>query len=273
MQSELKTNDSGVISGTSVTPTYSPTHSPTHSPTYVARRADVEEYFDRTAADAWAKLTSTAPVGRIRSTVRAGRDEMRDLLLQWLPQDLRGKRVLDAGCGTGALAIIAAARGAQVIAVDLSPTLIDLAITRLPSTIKNLALPHNNLSPFEPGVLFKSGDLLDPSYGTFDYVVSMDCLIHYSLDDTISVLNNLGQRTRCSMLFTMAPGNLLVNSLLAIGQLFPRGNRSPAIQAIVPSKLFERIGASKTLIHWKVTQTQRVKRGFYTSQAVEMVKS
>ena len=107
MPSEFKTSDSGVISAAGVSGTYSPTY----SQTYKARRADVEEYFDRTAADAWAKLTSTAPVGRIRSTVRAGRDEMRDLLLQWLPQDLRGKRVLDAGCGTGALAIIAAARG------------------------------------------------------------------------------------------------------------------------------------------------------------------
>lgn len=265
MQSELKTNSSGVTAGAG--------DSATCTATYAQRRANVEEYFDRTAADAWAKLTSTAPVGRIRSTVRAGRDEMRELLLKWLPQDLRGKRILDAGCGTGAIAIIAAARGAQVIAVDLSPTLINLAVTRLPSNIKNLALSEGSLSTVEPGVLFKAGDLLDPSYGTFDYVVSMDCLIHYSLDDTISVLNNLGQRTRCGMLFTMAPGNFFVNSLLAIGQLFPRADRSPAIQAIVPSKLFDRIAASKPLSHWKVTQTQRVKRGFYTSQAVEMISS
>ena len=266
MQSELKTNDSGAHAGAAVIT------NPVTA-TYAARRANVEEYFDRTAADAWAKLTSTAPVGRIRSTVRAGRDEMRALLLDWLPQDLHGKRVLDAGCGTGALAIIAAARGAQVIAVDLSPTLIDLAVTRLPSGIKNLALASNKGSQFEAGVLFKAGDLLDPSYGSFDYVVSMDCLIHYSLDDTIDVLNNLGQRTRRGMLFTMAPGNLFVNSLLAIGQMFPRGDRSPAIQAIVPNKLFARIAASKPLNAWKVTQTQRVKRGFYTSQAVEMTKS
>lgn len=261
MQSELKTSDSGASVSAEVTATYA------------ARRANVEEYFDRTAADAWAKLTSTAPVGRIRSTVRAGRDEMRTLLANWLPQDLRGKRVLDAGCGTGALAIIAAGRGAQVIAVDLSPTLIDLAVTRLPSDIKNLSFTQNNAAPFEAGVLFKAGDLLDPSYGSFDYVVSMDCLIHYSLDDTINVLNNLGQRTRSGMLFTMAPGNLFVNSLLAIGQMFPRGDRSPAIQAIVPNKLFERIAASPPLSAWKVTQTQRVKRGFYTSQAVEMIRS
>ena len=241
--------------------------------TYAARRANVEEYFDRTAADAWAKLTSTAPVGRIRSTVRAGRDEMRNLLLGWLPADLRGKRILDAGCGTGALAIIAAQRGAQVIAVDLSPTLIDLAVTRLPSDVTNLASVANELDPLQSGVLFKAGDLLDPNYGSFDYVVSMDCLIHYSLADTINVLNHLGQRTRSGMLFTMAPGNLWLNAALAVGQMFPRGNRSPAIQAIIPNTLFSAIAASPDLAGWTVKQTQRVQRGFYTSQAVEMIQS
>jgi hypothetical protein len=44
---------------------------------YTQRRSEIETYFDRTAADAWARLTSNAPVSRIRQTVRAGRDEMR----------------------------------------------------------------------------------------------------------------------------------------------------------------------------------------------------
>ncbi len=85
------------------------------------------QYFDRTAVDAWKRLTSDAPVNRIRATVRAGRDEMRNTMLSWLPDDLRGKRVLDAGCGTGALSVEAARRGAHVIAIDLSPTLVEHA--------------------------------------------------------------------------------------------------------------------------------------------------
>ena len=48
------------------------------------RRSEIEHYFDRTAVAAWEKLTSDAPVGRIRQTVRAGRDEMRATLLSWL---------------------------------------------------------------------------------------------------------------------------------------------------------------------------------------------
>ena len=68
------------------------------------RRSELETYFDRTAAKAWEVLTSNAPVGRIRATVRRGRDQMRNNLLSWLPEDMSGLRLLDAGCGTGALA-------------------------------------------------------------------------------------------------------------------------------------------------------------------------
>ena len=76
--------------------------------TYEQRRGQIEHYFDRTAVAAWEKLTSDAPVGRIRASVRAGRDQMRATLVSWLGQDLKGKRILDAGCGTGALAVEAA---------------------------------------------------------------------------------------------------------------------------------------------------------------------
>lgn len=95
--------------------------------TYLERRGELETYFDRTAVDAWERLTSDAPVGRIRATVRAGRDAMRNTLLSWLPLNMNGVRLLDAGCGTGSLSIEAARRGARVVAIDLSPTLVSVA--------------------------------------------------------------------------------------------------------------------------------------------------
>src|SRR5689334_16003087 len=54
-------------------------HAPTA--TYQNRRSELLHYFDRTAVDAWKRLTSDAPVNRIRATVRAGRDDMRNTLL------------------------------------------------------------------------------------------------------------------------------------------------------------------------------------------------
>lgn len=102
---------------------------------YEQRRSELETYFDRTAVDAWSRLTTDEPVSRIRQTVREGRDQVRSTLLNWLPADLTGRRVLDAGCGTGAFAVEAALRGAEVVAMDLSATLIELAQERLPPSL------------------------------------------------------------------------------------------------------------------------------------------
>jgi magnesium-protoporphyrin O-methyltransferase len=149
---------------------------------YQERRGQLLTYFDRTAAEAWSRLTSDAPVSGIRATVRAGRDRMRNTLLGWLPADLRGCRLLDAGCGTGALAVEAARRGAEVVAVDLSPTLVGLARERTPRDLG------------AGSVEFAVGDMLAPDLGHFDHVVAMDSLIHYRAADTVQALSGLTAR-------------------------------------------------------------------------------
>lgn len=227
---------------------------------YTERRGEIETYFDRTAVEAWARLTSDAPVGRVRATVRAGRDRMRATLLSWLPDDLRGRRLLDAGCGTGALAVEAARRGAEVLAIDLSPTLVDLARERQPV--------------FSSGgrIDFRSGDMLDAALGEFDHVVSMDSLIHYEPDDAVEVIAGLAERTRHSLLFTFAPSSPALEVFKAVGKLFPRGNRSPSIVPVAERNLQRRLDAHPRLLAWDMRRSQRVASGFYTSQAMELVR-
>ncbi|WP_239992402.1 magnesium protoporphyrin IX methyltransferase [Rhodopila globiformis] len=216
-------------------------------------------YFDRTAVDAWKRLTSDAPVNRIRATVRAGRDEMRNTLLSWLPTDLHGKRILDAGCGTGALSVEAARRGAHVVAIDLSPTLVELARERLP---KDLG---------DGSIEFHVGDLLDPTLGRFDHVVAMDSLIHYKSRDVMRVLSGLAARTDGSMVFTFAPRTTLLTLMWTVGKLFPRGDRSPAIVPVGQRKIKRRL--NKGLASWHTARTHRISRGFYISQALEVVRT
>ena len=59
--------------------------------------------------------------------------------------DVRGRRILDAGCGSGPLAAELVARGADVTGFDGSPAMIDLARRRLggtvPLTVHDLAEP------------------------------------------------------------------------------------------------------------------------------------
>jgi magnesium-protoporphyrin O-methyltransferase len=226
---------------------------------YDARRGEIEQYFDRTAADAWAKLTSDAPVSGIRATVRAGRDRMRGTLLSWLPEDLSGRRLLDAGCGTGALAIEAAARGADVMAVDVSATLVGLARERAEGR-------HG-----AGRVSFHVGDMLDPALGEFDHVVGMDSLIHYRAADVVAAVGRLATRTRRSMLFTFAPRTPMLSMMHAVGRVFPRRDRAPAIEPVSEAALRTRIAAAPALALWRVGRTARVASGFYTSQAMEVL--
>ncbi len=227
--------------------------------TYQQRRGEIETYFDRTAAEAWKRLTSDAPVGRIRATVRAGRDTMRATLLSWLPDNLAGVRLLDAGCGTGALAVEAARRGADVVAIDLAQNLIDLARERAPRDLG------------QGRITFRVGDMLDPALGRFDHVVGMDSLIHYTADDYIRVLEALAPRTAHSLLFTFAPRTAPLALMHTIGRLFPRGDRAPSLQPVAETKLRHLIAASQILRGWRPARTHRVKSGFYTSQALELV--
>jgi len=228
--------------------------------TYIARRGQLETYFDRTAVEAWSKLTSDAPVSRIRATVRAGRDRMRATLLSWLPADLTGRRLLDAGCGTGGLAVEAARRGAQVTAIDISPTLIDLARERAPRDVG-------------PGsVVFRVGDMLDPGPGRFDHVVCMDSLIHYRARDMVAALEALAGRADSTVLFTFAPRTPALSLMHAVGGLFPRGDRAPAIEPVGQAHLTRRLTDALAPTGWMCGRTERVASGFYTSQAMELVR-
>ncbi|MDZ7904469.1 MAG: magnesium protoporphyrin IX methyltransferase [Cypionkella sp.] len=215
---------------------------------YANTRDRVEQYFDRSATKVWERLTSDAPVSRIRQTVREGRDQMRALMLAELPADLRGVRVLDAGCGAGQMTAELAARGADVVAVDISPALVNIAQARLPEQHR-------------ARVTFASGDMT-ADHGRFDYALAMDSLIYYGTDDITAALHRLGARTNQAVIFTVAPKTAFLMAFWTLGKAFPRADRSPIMVPHAFDTLFQSTDG-------RVRKINRVSRGFYISECLE----
>lgn len=228
---------------------------------YTQRRAEIQTYFDRTAVDAWKRFATDAPLGRIRATVREGRGRMRALMLSRLPDDLSGWRILDAGCGTGAMSIELARRGADVLGVDLAPEIIRFARETAPADTR-------------PGrITFASGDMLAREHGHFDAVVAMDSLIHYRMEDCVAALSRLCARTSRRIVFTFAPRTPALAAMHAVGRLFPRSDRAPSIVPVRAAALRVHLEGELAAQMWESGYSAPISHGFYTSQMMELVRT
>lgn len=220
---------------------------------YSATRDRVEHYFDHSATKVWERLTSDAPVSGVRATVRAGRDRMRELMLAQLPSDLRGTRILDAGCGTGALAVALAERGADVTAIDISPSLVAIAQERAPAALANR-------------IEFRSGDMTDRALGRFDHAVAMDSMIYYGAEDIAGIVAAIAPRVSGQLVFTLPPRTALLMAMWRLGKLFPRADRSPAM---VPHDTRGIAHALRVAgLPGRLRKVERVSSGFYISTAL-----
>jgi len=216
---------------------------------YATTRDRVEHYFDRSATKVWERLCSDAPVSRIRQTVRQGRDAMRAMMLAQLPADLTGARILDAGCGTGLMTAELARRGAEVVAVDISPQLIAIAQGQLEAR-------------FAGQVTFAAGDMTDAAHGRFDHVIAMDSLIYYHAADITAILHRLAERASGNLVFTVAPRTPFLMAFFTLGKLFPRADRSPTMIPHAFDTLSKSTGQG-------LGRVGRISSGFYISDCLE----
>ena len=227
------------------------------SASYLERRAWIGEYFDRTAAAAWKALTSDAPVSRVR---RDGAGRTRDACGRRcsasLPESTgrragARRRVRHRRAGHGPGPSRGVGGGHRPLADAGRPC-------------RGRCAESQGLS-----VDFRSGDMLDPALGSFDYAIAMDSLIHYELREILGAAvaaSRRGWRTACSSRWR--PGRRCWRPCTR-SESCSRAVTGRRPSCRWPSAAFRR-GVSETpaLAGWTVAGTKRVERGFYRSQAV-----
>lgn len=228
---------------------------------YIRRRGEIRTYFDRTAVEGWKRLAGNRPLSAIRETVRRGRAEMRSAMLSALPADLSGWRVLDAGCGAGAMSVELARRGANVVGIDVAPSIVDFARQNVPADLGSGT------------ILFAAGDMLSADLGRFDAVVAMDSLIHYEPETALTALASLAARTDRQIVFTFAPWSPALGLMHRVGKLFPRSDKSPAIVPVRPDRIADGLSGRLCAESWRIGTTKRISSGFYTSQMMEVSRA
>ena len=191
------------------------------------RRGEIETYFDRTAVGRLgAPDLRRAGQGRIRATVRAGRDRMRHAAVLVARQDLQGRRLLDAGCGTGAQSpsMAGAARragdGHRPLAHAGEPGRERLALQ------PDAALLARRIEFASSATCSTRAGRVRPRGGD-------------GFADPLRRRRRLPLlhgwqwplRTRGSLLFTFAPRTPALAVMHATGRLFPRGDRAPCHRA------------------------------------------
>jgi 2-polyprenyl-3-methyl-5-hydroxy-6-metoxy-1,4-benzoquinol methylase len=136
-----------------------------------------DDYADSFARQ-WSKYRSTQLDSANGTTI--SRDQFR-LVTGWLPEDLAGQSVLDAGCGAGRYAEIALSTGASVTGLDLSGA---------------AYVAHANLRDRYPDFTVVRGDILKPPLksGAFDKVYSIGVV--QSTPDPLAVARSLMDLTR-----------------------------------------------------------------------------
>ncbi|QGG48732.1 magnesium protoporphyrin IX methyltransferase [Heliorestis convoluta] len=217
---------------------------------YGQQQRRIKEYFDGEAFGRWAAISTGKGNNFAQRKLIEGRQEIHDCLMEWI-EPLEGKSVLDAGCGAGFLSDHFAQQGAIVKGIDISTKMIAMAKER----------GQKNTS-------FEVCDLMSEK-GEYDILVSMDVLIHYSLDDMPQLLSHVLGRARERAYISFAPSTAWFRFLKVIGEKFSGSSKTTSAY-LHPIQDIERI---LNELGYKITRKKLVSNIIYNAVLVEIYPS
>ncbi|GJQ13489.1 hypothetical protein GpartN1_g5280.t1 [Galdieria partita] len=220
----------------------------------------VTDYFNTVGFERWKRIYSpTEQVNRVQQDIRRGHQQTVDIILRWIEKDgnITEQSFCDAGCGVGSLAIPLAKLGARVAASDISLSMINEAQER--AKLEWGVIPSS--------LSFQVQDL-QQLQGSYDTVLCVDVLIHYSDAQLISLLDSLSRVAKRRMIITFAPKTLYYVLLKKIGEFFPGSSKATRAYLHREKDIIDSLQQRG----WQKIRNEFVKTKFYFSQIVQLEK-
>ena len=209
--------------------------------------SQIRSYFEGAGFESLRVVYSDEACDGFRRSMRRGHSRVVETVLSWLaaPAGTEMQTVLDAGCGTGSLAVPLALSGARVDGIDFSMKMISAAEDRA----RRAETPPGRLR-------FSVGDLstVDRSY---DAVVCIDVFARYSTEASIAMLKQLAGLARSRLIFTFTPKKALDPLWLAIGGLVAGLRKAPPL-CTHRSDVFAR---ALGVLGWRIQRQEQISCG------------
>jgi magnesium-protoporphyrin O-methyltransferase len=208
----------------------------------------IQSYFNGAGFESLRVAYSDEACDGFRAAIRSGHSLVVETVVSWLSsaQGIGTQSVLDAGCGTGALAVPLAVAGARVDAIDFSAQMIEAAEERA----RRAQASAGRLK-------FAVGDLSAVS-ASYDTVVCIDVFARYSTEKSIAILKHLASLARSRLIFTFTPKKAMDPVWLAIGGLVAKRRQAPPLYTHSNEAI---AGALRTL-GWTIHREEQISAGW-----------
>jgi magnesium-protoporphyrin O-methyltransferase len=202
----------------------------------------IRSYFEGPGFDSLRVVYSDERCDGFRNAIRRGHTQVVETVVSWLSPAhvMETQSVLDAGCGTGALAVPLALAGARVDAIDFSAKMIEAARERA----RRAQTPPGRLN-------LAVGDLSSVN-ALYDAVVCIDVFARYSTEATIELLKQLASRAGSRLIFTFTPKKAMDPVWLAIGGLVAKRRQAPPLYTHSTEAITEGLRTLGWTIHRRV---------------------
>jgi magnesium-protoporphyrin O-methyltransferase len=225
------------------------------TPTDTAAR--VKKYFETSGFSRWTAIYGNGDIPPIWKVIRDGHGLAIKQVVDWIKTD-RTHTALDAGCGTGNLAIELANHGFEVDAFDVSPQMVHLARYSATGRTRGIA-PR-----------FQTGDIasLKGEPQAYDLVVCLDVLFHYPYEEVTPMLEKLASLAGHKFVGSFALRTPANDFWMKVGGRFHAKNRMTKLHMFT----YHEVEQVLYRAGFKIARTKRIKFFFYDSFLFEAVR-